>query len=98
MIFLPAEIPHFKRPERATMKKDIVSAAESGDRKETLISLRDLLAERLANTKSGRDAASLSLRLMDCLREIDELKGRKADKDQETTINNMRGLFMGNAK
>lgn len=47
--------------------------ASTGDRLKTLESLRDLLAERIDSTDSGRDIAALSLRLTDVLAQIAEL-------------------------
>lgn len=61
-------------------------AVASGDRLEALYTLRDLLAERLDATKSGRDTASISLRLMDCLREIDELEGKQPLDNRAATL------------
>lgn len=72
------------------MEKDIVSAAASGDRLETLIALRDLIAERLKNT-GARETASLSLRLIQCTAEIEQLeKEQQAEKNRERTIEDMR--------
>ena len=64
---------------RPRKKKDLVTATATGDRLETLIALRDLLAERLQTTQSSRDISSMSRRLMQCVAEIEELqRNRKA--------------------
>ena len=51
----------------------IIEATKTGDRLQTLIALRDLLAERLEETKSGRDTAALVKRLMEVSIQIDIL-------------------------
>ena len=55
-------------------KKDLVDATATGDRLETLIALRDLLARRLQESGSDRDIASMSRRLMQCISEIETLE------------------------
>jgi len=53
-------------------------SARGGDRLATLTALRDVLAEQIDNTESARDVAALSLRLMDVLRQVDELEKASA--------------------
>ena len=65
---------HKERNEVYTMGNNIVDAAKTGDRLKTLIALRDLLAERLNDSNSNRDVASMSKRMMQCLAEIEEIK------------------------
>ena len=62
--------------------QDLITAAKSGDRLETLLALRDLIAERLQNTTSGRDVASLAKRLMQAVAEIETLEKLKQDKEE----------------
>lgn len=69
-------------------------AVANGDRLEALYTLRDLLAERLDATKSGRDTASISLRLMDCLREIDELEGKQPLDNRASTLCELQKRFL----
>lgn len=69
--------------------QDIVEAAASGDRLETLIALRGLLAERLRDCESNRDTASMSLRLMSVLAEIEELENRQ-NGEQRSSIDDIR--------
>lgn len=57
---------------------NLIKAADSGDRLETLKELRHLLAERLNACESNRDIASMSKRLMDCIEEIEMLEKSKA--------------------
>lgn len=52
---------------------DLVAAAKSGSKKDTLIALRDKLAETIQNCDSGRDMASNSKRLMEVMAEIEAL-------------------------
>ena len=58
-------------------KKDLITAAQDGDRLETLIALRDLLASKLQTTQSTRDIAALSRRLMQAISEIELLEKQK---------------------
>lgn len=51
----------------------LLKAAKSGDKRETLIALRDKIAETIENSDSGRDIAANSKRLMEVMAEIDEL-------------------------
>lgn len=52
---------------------DLVTAAKSGNKRATLIALRDKLAETIQNCDSGRDMASNSKRLMEVMAEIEAL-------------------------
>ena len=52
---------------------NLVEAAKSGDKRETLIALRDILAATIQNCESGRDMASNSKRLMEVIAEIEAL-------------------------
>lgn len=59
---------------------DLVKAAKSGDKRATLIALRDKLAETIQNCDSGRDMASNSKRLMEVMAEIEALPDPKKKK------------------
>ena len=50
---------------------DLVTAARSGDKRATLIALRDKLAETIQNCDSGRDMASNTKRLMEVMAELE---------------------------
>lgn len=52
---------------------NLIDAAKSGDKRATLIALRDKLAETIQNCDSGRDMASNSKRLMEVIAEIEAL-------------------------
>lgn len=52
---------------------DILQAAKSGNRKATLVALRDSIAETIKEKPSGRDLAALSRRLMEVMAELDRV-------------------------
>lgn len=52
---------------------DIVSAAATGDRRATLIALRDAIARTIQTCESGRDMAALSKRLIEVMDELDAI-------------------------
>lgn len=51
----------------------LLEAARSGDKRRTLIALRDKLAETIDNCESGRDMAANSKRLMEVMAELEAL-------------------------
>lgn len=75
---------------RPKKKKDLVTATATGDRLETLIALRDLLAERLQTTQSSRDISSMSRRLMQCVAEIEDLQRNRRALASGRTLNELR--------
>lgn len=52
---------------------NLVEAAQSGDKRATLIALRDILAKTIQECDSGRDMASNTKRLMEVMAEIEAL-------------------------
>lgn len=58
---------------------DLVKAARSGSRRETLEALRDKIAASIQTCESGRDVAALSKRLMEVMGELDALPKPKAE-------------------
>lgn len=52
---------------------NLVEAAKSGDKRATLIALRDKLAETIDNCESGRDMAANSKRLMEVMAELESM-------------------------
>ena len=52
---------------------NLVEAAKSGDKRATLIALRDILAQTIQNCESGRDMASNTKRLMEVMAELEAL-------------------------
>ena len=51
----------------------LVDAAKSGNKRETLVALRDILAKTIQYCDSGRDMASNSKRLMEVIAEIEAI-------------------------
>ena len=60
---------------------DLVSAAKSGNRRETLEALRDKIAASIQDCESGRDVAALSKRLMEVMGELDDLP-KQSEEDE----------------
>ena len=58
---------------------NLVDAAKSGKKRDTLEALRDKIAASIEHCESGRDVAALSKRLMEVMNEIDELPKEKKD-------------------
>jgi hypothetical protein len=52
---------------------NLVEAAKSGNKRETLEALRDILASTIQNCESGRDMASNTKRLMEVMAELEAL-------------------------
>ena len=71
-------------------EQDFITTVKSGDRLKSLISLRNLLAERLQNAGSSRDIASISRRLMQCIEEIDALQQKKTADESSRSLDEMR--------
>jgi hypothetical protein len=61
---------------------NLVKAAKSGDKRATLVALRDKLAETIQNCDSGRDMASNSKRLMDVIEEIEQIDKEIAEQER----------------
>ena len=59
---------------------NLVEAAKSGDKRLTLIALRDKLAATIESCESGRDMAANSKRLMEVMAELDSLPDPKEKK------------------
>lgn len=56
---------------------NLVDAAKSGNRYETLIALRDILAKTIQECDSGRDMASNTKRLMEVMNEIETIEAEQ---------------------
>ncbi len=61
----------------------LLEAAKSGDKRATLIALRDKLAETIENCESGRDMAANSKRLMEVMAELEALPDPTAAKESK---------------
>ena len=70
---------------------NLVEAAKSGDKRKTLVALRDILAKTIQECESGRDMASNTKRLMEVIAELalmdkeeaEERKRIEAEKNQK---------------
>lgn len=51
----------------------LTEAAKTGDKRATLIALRDILAVTIENCESGRDMAANTKRLMEVMAELETL-------------------------
>ncbi len=59
---------------------NLIEAAKSGNKKETLIALRDILAATIQNCESGRDMASNTKRLMEVITELEAIKEKELEE------------------
>lgn len=62
---------------------NLIDAAKSGDKRETLIALRDILAKTIQECDSGRDMASNTKRLMEVMAELEQLPDPNAKKESK---------------
>ena len=65
---------------------DLLKAAKSGDKRATLIALRDKLAATIENCESGRDMAANTKRLMEVIAELEKIPApnqKKASKHDQ---------------
>lgn len=62
---------------------NLVEAAKSGDKRATLIALRDKLAQTIQECDSGRDMASNSKRLMEVMAELEQMPDPDAKKESK---------------
>lgn len=59
----------------------LLEAVRTGDRRASLVALRDYIAASLDETESKRDAAALTKRMMEVMAEIEALPDPEADAD-----------------
>lgn len=59
---------------------ELLDAARSGDKRATLIALRDKLAETIDKCESGRDMAANSKRLMEVMAELETMPDPESKK------------------
>lgn len=62
---------------------NLIDAAKSGDKRATLIALRDILAKTIQECESGRDMASNTKRLMEVIAELEQLPDPEAKKESK---------------
>lgn len=61
---------------------NLVDAAKSGDKRVTLVAMRDILAKTIQECDSGRDMASNTKRLMEVINEIEAID-REAEEEKK---------------
>lgn len=86
--------------EHKKAPKTIYEAAESGSQLEQLIALRRRIAATLdADTTLARDLASLSKRMMEISKEIEQLEAQEAEqaKDAEVKDGNISTIWNSEA-
>jgi hypothetical protein len=71
---------------------NLVDAAQSGNKKETLIALRDILAKTIQECDSGRDMASNSKRLMEVIAEIEAIEQAEAEERKRIETESMNKM------
>jgi len=59
---------------------NLKKAAVTNNRRDTLIALRDTLADSIDGCESGRDMAALSKRMMEVIEEIDKIPDPESSK------------------
>lgn len=73
---------------------NLVDAVKSGNKRDALIALRDILAQTIQNCESGRDMASNTKRLMEVMEELESLpdptKKKTSKHDRLKNINEAR--------
>ena len=62
---------------------NLIDAAKSGDKRQTLMALRDILAATIQNCESGRDMASNTKRLMEVMAELETLPDPEQKKESK---------------
>lgn len=65
---------------------NLIDAAKSGNKKATLIALRDILAQTIQTCDSGRDMASNSKRLMEVIAEIELIEKEEAEAKAKKVV------------
>ena len=59
----------------------LLDAVKDGDKRKTLVELRNEIASTIEECESGRDMAALSKRLMEVIEEIAAIDAAKAESD-----------------
>lgn len=69
----------------------LLDAVRTGDRRTALVALRDYIASSLDETKSKRDAAALTKRMMEVMEAIDALPDPEAEASPLDAARKKRG-------
>lgn len=59
----------------------LLAAVQKGNKRQTLVELRDEIASTIEACESGRDMAALSKRLMEVIEEIDAIDAREEEHE-----------------
>ena len=59
----------------------LLDAVKDGDKRQTLVELRNEIASTIEECESGRDMAALSKRLMEVIEEIAAIDAANAERD-----------------
>lgn len=72
------------RPRRKPQQKSVAEAAQKGTPRELLVAMRDRIATAVANENTpARDLAALTRRLLEVVRDIEQLDAReRADQER----------------
>lgn len=62
---------------------NLVDAAKSGNKRATLVALRDILAKTIQECDSGRDMASNTKRLMEVISELDAMDAKEREEREK---------------
>jgi hypothetical protein len=65
---------------------NLVDAAKSGDKRATLVAMRDILAKTIQECDSGRDMASNTKRLMEVINEIEAIDREAEEKKKAASM------------
>lgn len=78
-----------KNAKKPPEKISLMDACKSGNKKKTLIALRDKIAKSLETCESGRDIAALSKRLTEVMDELEQIKAaEKAKREKKAAAKN----------
>lgn len=77
------------------MKETLVDAVSSGDEMRILKATRELVANQLQSTGSGRDMAALSKQMQELTVRISELEKRNGSRKKQSALDKARAAARG---
>lgn len=77
------------------MQETLVDAVSSGDEMRILKATRELVANQLQSTESGRDMAALSKQMQELTARISELEKRQGTKKKQSALDKARAAARG---
>lgn len=69
----PKRLRAVSADEGVPRRKSVAEAAQSGDRRELLVAMRDQIAKKISDDCHARDMAPLTRRLQEIVKELDHL-------------------------